>query len=135
MDFTDEDYSKGLEFVREKAGIFLQQQAEYVDPVIALQADSAVNIQQVITDLQSKLRFLTGREALQAQQTLLMVEGLNLIQTQLTTMIRLLKDLSAVSLDTNLMTHYIEINTNLIEDNTSLTEQNIGLIEQHTRRR
>lgn len=135
MDFTDEDYSKGLEFVREKAGIFLQQQAEYVDPVIALQADAAVNIQQVITDLQSKLRFLTGREALQAQQTLLMVEGLNLIQTQLTTMIRLLKDLSAVSLDTNLMTHYIEINTNLIEDNTSLTEQNIGLIEQHTRRR
>ncbi len=132
MYISEEDYAKGIEFVREKAETFLKKQADYVEPVISLHDDSSKNYQQKVADLQSKLRFLQGMESHQVQQTLLMAEGLMVIQNQLVTIIKLLKDLSEITLDTNVMTHYLEINTNLIEDNTSLTEENTRSIEQNT---
>ena len=132
MYISDEDYAKGIEFVKEKAETFLKKQADYVEPVISLHDNSSNNYQQKVAELQSKLRFLQGMESYQVQQTLLMAEGLMVIQNQLVTIIKLLKDLSEITLDTNVMTHYLEINTNLIEDNTSLTEENTRSIEQNT---
>ena len=85
MYISEEDYAKGIEFVIEKA--------EYVEPTIALHDDSSKNYQQMVADLQSKSRFLQGMESYQVQQTLLMAEGLMVIQNQLTTIIKLLKDL------------------------------------------
>ena len=46
--------------------------------------------------------------------------------------IKLLKDRSEVTVDTNVMTNYLEINTNLIEENTSLTEEHTRRIENNT---
>ena len=132
MYFSDEDYDQGIEFVKEKAESFLKKQAEYVDPVVSLQEDAAKKNQQIIEDLQSKLKFLHGMEAFQVQHTLLMAEGLTVIQNQLATIIKLLKDLSEVTVDTNVMTNYLEINTNLIEENTSLTEEHTRRIENNT---
>jgi hypothetical protein len=132
MYFSNDDYDQGIEFVKEKAETFLKKQAEYVDPVISLQEDSTKKNQQVIEDLQSKLKFLHGMEAVQVQHTLLMVEGLTVIQNQLATIIKLLQDLSAVTVDTNVMTNYLEINTNLIEENTSQTEEHTRRIEKNT---
>ena len=132
MYFSDGDYDQGIEFVKEKAESFLKKQAEYVDPVVSLQEDAAKKNQQIIEDLQSKLKFLHGMEAFQVQHTLLMAEGLTVIQNQLATIIKLLKDLSEVTVDTNVMTNYLEINTNLIEENTSLTEEHTRRIENNT---
>lgn len=132
MYFSDEDYDQGIEFVKEKAKIFLQKQAEYVDPVISLQEDATKKSQQIVEDLQSKLKLLHGMEAYQVQHTLLMAEGLAVIQNQLATIIKLLQDLSAVTVDTNVMTNYLEINTNLIEENTSHTEEHTRRIEKNT---
>jgi len=135
MYISDEDYDKGIDVVKEKADSFLKLQAEYVDPVISLQQDAASNHQKLTEDLHSRMNYLTGTEALQAKQMLLLAESLNVIQNQLATVIKLLKDLNEVSMDTNIVTHYIEINTNLIEDNTNLAEQNTKHIEQNTRKR
>lgn len=132
MYISDEDYAKGIEFVKEKAETYLNKQAEYVDTVISLSEDSSKNYLQNVEELKSKLRFLHGMESIQVQQTLLMTEGLMVIQNQLATVIKLLKDLCEVTVDTNVMTHYLEINTNLIEENTSLTEENTRHIEQNT---
>lgn len=132
MYISDEDYAKGIEFVKEKAETYLNKQAEYVDPVISLSEDSSKNYLQNVEELKSKFRFLHGMESIQVQQTLLMTEGLMVIQNQLATVIKLLKDLCEVTVDTNVMTHYLEINTNLIEENTSLTEENTRHIEQNT---
>jgi hypothetical protein len=135
MYISDEDYDNGIDVVREKVESILRNQAEYVDAVTSFQDDAAINYEQITADLHSRMNFLTGMEALQAKQMLLMAESLHVIQNQLATVIKLLKDLNEVSLDTNVVTHYIEINTNLIEDNTNLTEQNTKHIEQNTRKR
>jgi hypothetical protein len=132
MYITDDDFAKGVEFVREKAAAYLKKQAEYVDPVSALQEDATKSTQEIVEDLESKVRFLSGMEAIQAKQTLLMAEGLMVIQNQLAAIIKLLQDLSGVTVDTNVITHWSEINTNMIEENTSLTEEHTRLIEQHT---
>jgi len=132
MYFSNDDYDQGIEFVKEKAETFLKKQAEDVDPVISLHEDFAKKSQQIVEDLQSKLKFLHGMEAFQVQHTLLMAEGLMVIQSQLATTIKLLKDLSEVTVDTNVMTNYLEINTNLIEENTSLTEEHTRRIEKNT---
>lgn len=134
MYISDEDYDRGVEFVKEKAETFLKKQAEYVDPVLLLQEETSKSIQQTMDDLQSKLNFLRGVESYQVQQTLLMVDGLMVIQNQLATVIKLLNDLSGVILDTNIMTHFLEINTNLTEENTRLAEENTRRIEKNTSR-
>ena len=103
-----------------------------MDQAISLHEDSVIKNQQIIEDLQSKLKLLHGMEAIQVQHTLLMAEGLKVIQNQLATIIKLLKDLSEVTVDTNVMTNYLEINTNLIEENTSLTEEHTRRIEKNT---
>jgi len=94
--------------------------------------DATKSTQEIVEDLESKVRFLSGMEAIQAKQTLLMAEGLMVIQNQLAAIIKLLQDLSGVTVDTNVITHWSEINTNMIEENTSLTEEHTRLIEQHT---
>ena len=126
MYFSNDDYDQGIEFVKEKADTFLKKLAEDVDPVISLHEGFAKNSQQIVEDLQSKLKFLHGVEAFQVQHTLLMAEGLMVIQNQLATTIKLLKDLSEVMVDTNVMTNYLEINTNLIEEHTRRIEKNTG---------
>jgi hypothetical protein len=132
MYITDEDFAKGVEFVQEKAAAYLKEQAAHVEPVRALQEDAAKSTQEIVEDLQSKVRFLSGMEALQAKQTLLMAEGMMVIQNQLAAIIKLLQGLSEVSVDTNVITHWSEINTNMIEENTSLTEEHTRLIAHHT---